>query len=251
MKKILNKFSEYYIIFAVYCLIGWLYEVFMMWVVCSPYHFVNRGVLLGPFLPIYGFGMLTLLFMLSKFMSKKHKASNPIALSLSTIIITTFIYITTIEYTTTPKILRVDYFFEQYGLGLFITNVIALIITNLLLNKTKNKKIKNLDLTIFLVFLAIWIITTLIEYGTHYVIDTFQHKMLWDYTRDFLNINKRVNWDASRNFAIGGTFLLYTVQPLLNKLNKTLKDKTKLIITLVIGIPMLLDYILHVVLHVI
>ena len=102
-----------------------------------------------------------------------------------------------------------------------------------------------------LVFLAIWIITTLIEYGTHYVIDTFQHKMSWDYTKDFLNINKRVNWDASRNIAIGGTFLLYTIQPVLNKLNKSLKENTKLTITLIIGIPMLLDYILHVVLHII
>ena len=92
MKKILSKFSEYYIIFAVYCLIGWLYEVFMMWVVCPPYHFVNRGVLLGPFLPIYGFGMLVLLFLLAKFMSKSHKASNPLVLSISTVIITTFIF---------------------------------------------------------------------------------------------------------------------------------------------------------------
>ena len=137
MRKILNKFSEYYIIFAVYCLIGWLYEVFMMWVVCPPYHFVNRGVLFGPFLPIYGFGMLVLLFLLAKFMSKSHKASNPVVLSLSTIIVTTFIYITTIEYTTTPKILRVDYFLEQYGLGLFLINVIALLIINILLKKTK------------------------------------------------------------------------------------------------------------------
>lgn len=72
--------------------------------------------------------------------------------------------------------------------------------------------------------------------------------MLWDYTKDFLNINKRVNWDASRNIAIGGTFLLYTIQPLLNK---KLKENTKLTITLIIGIPMLLDYILHVVLHII
>lgn len=250
MKKIMNKFSEYYIMFAVYCLIGWLYEVFMMWFICPPYHFVNRGVLLGPFLPIYGFGMLTLIFLLNRFMSKKHPASNRVFLTMATAIVTSFIYVTVIEYTT-PKIYRVDLFLDQYGLGLFITNAITIIVMNLLVSKTDNKKIKNFDLTIFLVFLAIWIITTLIEYGTHYVIDTFQHKMLWDYTKDFLNINKRVNWDASRNFAIGGTFLLYTIQPVLNKLNKSLKENTKLTITLIIGIPMLLDYILHVVLHII
>ena len=58
MKKVLEKFSNYYIIFLVYALIGWLYEVFLMWFVFEPHKFVNRGVLLGPFLPIYGFGVL-------------------------------------------------------------------------------------------------------------------------------------------------------------------------------------------------
>ena len=72
--------------------------------------------------------------------------------------------------------------------------------------------------------------------------------MLWDYSKDFLNINKRVNWDASRNFAIGGTVLLYTVQPLINKyLNKS-KINTKIAITLIIGIPMIIDFIINVVL---
>ena len=68
--------------------------------------------------------------------------------------------------------------------------------------------------------------------------------MLWDYAKDFLNINRRVNWDASRNFAIGGTFLLYAVQPLVDKLNKKLTWKHKLIFTLVVGIPMLIDAII-------
>ena len=108
-----------------------------------------------------------------------------------------------------------------------------------------------LVLTIVLVFLLIWIITTLIEYVSHFAIDKLTGNLLWDYTKDFLNINARVNWDASRNFAIGGTFLLYTVQPLLEKLLKKLKDKQKLIITLVIGIPMLLDFIFHVIFKVI
>ena len=64
----------------------------------------------------------------------------------------------------------------------------------------------------------------------------------------FLNINKRVNWDASRNFAIGGTFLLYTVQPILNKYLPKIKINHKIIITAIIGIPMLIDFIFHTIL---
>lgn len=248
MKNFINKFSDYYIIFCIYALIGWLYEVCWMWFVVPPYHFTNRGVLLGPFLPIYGFGLLILLFFLDKFMQKKHKAENALYLIISSIIIVTFIYTTIIEYTT-PKIYHVSEYIIKYGIGLVVVNIVILIVFYLL--SKKSNKIKELDLTIVLVFLLIWIITTLIEYISHVVMDKGFNVILWDYSKDFLNINKRVNWDASRNFAIGGTLLLYVVQPYVKRLLSKLSYNKKYIIVLVIGIPMLLDFILHVILKVI
>ena len=251
MKKFLEKFNDYYIIFCVYALIGWLYEVLWMWFVVPPYHFINRGVLIGPFLPIYGFGLLILLLCLGKFMKKKHSADNPIYTSISLFVIITFIYTTIVEYTTTPKILNPIDYLKDYGLLLVIINVVVITLVNIFIKKTKNKKIKKLDTTIFLVFLLIWIITTVIEYISHFAIDKLTNQLLWDYTKDFLNINARVNWDASRNFAIGGTLLLYTIQPLLNKLLSKLKNPHKMWITIIIGIPMLLDFIFHVILKII
>ncbi len=236
-KKVLNIFTDNYIIFCVYALIGWIYEV--SWYLIVEHRFVNRGVLFGPFLPIYGFGILILLLILKNFMSKEHKASNPIYLSVSLFTIVTFIYTTIVEYST-PKIYRVDYFLTNYGLGLIVLNLVFIILGNLIVQKY----LKNINLNVVLVFLAIWIITTLIEYVSHYFIDTYFNKMLCDYTHDFLNINKRVNWDASRNFAIGGTLLLYLVQPHLNKFLDKSSLRTKIVITLVIGIPMIIDFIL-------
>ena len=244
----MKKISEYYLTFCVYALIGWLYEVLWMWFVVPPKHFINRGVLLGPFLPIYGLGALILLFFLHKFMKKKHTLNNNVYFFISLITLTTFIYTTIIEYTT-PKIYNVLTYLQNYGMGLLISNIIVLTVIYIL--KTKFKKIKNINVTIILVFLAIWIITTLIEYVSHFVMDKYFNVMLWDYTKDFLNINKRVNWDASRNFAIGGTFFLYTIQPLLDKILPKAKQKTKTTIALIIGIPMLLDFIFHVVLKLI
>ncbi len=251
MKKVKEVFSNYYIIFCIYALIGWLYEVLWMRFVVAPHEWINRGVLIGPFLPIYGFGLLILLVLLGNFMKRKHPASNPIYTSISLFVIITFIYTTIIEYTTTPKILNPIDYLRDYGLLLVLLNVVIITIVNIFIKKTKNKKIKNFNTTIFLVFLLIWIITTVIEYVSHFAIDKATHKLLWDYTKDFLNINARVNWDASRNFAIGGTFLLYTVQPLIEKLLKKLKNPQKLWITAIIGIPMLLDFIFHVILKVI
>ena len=244
LKKLLNIFTDNYIIFCVYALIGWIYEV--SWYLIVDHTFINRGVLFGPFLPIYGFGILILLLILRNFMKKKHESGNILFLSISLFTIITFVYTTIVEYTT-PKIYSVSYYLQHYGLGLLIANIIGIILINLFVQKTKNEKYKKIDLTIVLVFLLIWIITTLIEYVSHYFIDVYSHKMLWDYSYDFLNINKRVNWDASRNFAIGGTLLLYTIQPLLDKFLSKSKINIKLIITLVIGIPMLIDLILNVI----
>ena len=244
----MKKFADYYLTFCVYALIGWLYEVLWMWFVVPPKHFINRGVLYGPFLPIYGFGALILLLFLHKFMKKKHTLNNNVYFFISIITLTTFIYTTIIEYTT-PKIYNILYYLQNYGIGLLISNIVVLTVIYLL--KTKFKKVRNIDVTIILVFLAIWIITTLIEYVSHFVMDKCFNIMLWDYTKDFLNINKRVNWDASRNFAIGGTFFLYTIQPLLDKVLPKTQEKTKIIISLVIGVPMILDFIFHVILKVI
>ena len=244
----MNKIKDYYLTFCVYALIGWLYEVLWMWFVVPPKHFINRGVLLGPFLPIYGFGALILLLFLHKFMKKKHTIDKNAYFFISIITLTTFIYTTIIEYTT-PKIYNVLTYLQYYGIGLLITNILVLTIIYLL--KTKFKKIRNINVTIILVFLSIWIITTLIEYVSHFVMDKCFNVMLWDYTYDFLNINKRVNWDASRNFAIGGTFFLYTIQPLLDKYLPKIKNKTKTTIFLIIGIPMLLDFIFHVIFKII
>lgn len=248
MKKILETLSKYYIVFLVYAFIGWLYEVFLLWFIMSPYKFVNRGVLLGPFLPIYGFGALILILCLQKFIKKTHTLENPINLIISVVTIMTFISVTLIEYTQ-PKVYRVDYLIVHYGIRLLLINLIAIAAIYVL---TKiYPELKKIDTTPILVFLTIWIITTVLEYVSHFAIDKLTHKLLWDYSKDFLNINARVNWDASRNFAIGGTIALYLIQPLVAKfLNKTSK-KTIYIITLVTGIPMVLDFLLHVVLKIV
>ena len=57
----MKKINNYIIYFMLYAMIGWIYEVFLEVVV---YHwgFSNRGVLFGPWLPVYGFGALIFIF---------------------------------------------------------------------------------------------------------------------------------------------------------------------------------------------
>lgn len=242
MKKAANFLMDNYITFIVYAFIGWVYEVLWMWFVVPPKQFTNRGVLFGPFLPIYGFGLLIILLFLGKFVKKKHYLGQPLYLVLSLFTITTFIFTTIIKYTQ-PKILDVTEYLSRYGIYLLIAIISVIIIVYILTRIFSN--LKKIDVTIVLVFLFIWILTTTLEYISHYALEKYAGQVLWDYGHNFLNINRRVNWNASRNFAIGGTFLLYVVQPQIDKLLGKLTEKKKLLITLIIGIPMLIDFIFH------
>ena len=57
MEKKLAIIEKYFLIFMIYAIIGWLYEVFLEVIVYN-WGFSNRGVLTGPYLPVYGFGAL-------------------------------------------------------------------------------------------------------------------------------------------------------------------------------------------------
>ncbi|HML38652.1 MAG TPA: putative ABC transporter permease [Bacillota bacterium] len=66
----LKIFEKYFLYFMMYALLGWLYEVFLE-VVVYQWGFSNRGVLFGPYLPVYGFGALTFIICLRKLKNKK------------------------------------------------------------------------------------------------------------------------------------------------------------------------------------
>lgn len=63
-----NLILNYILLFIVCAFIGWLWEVVLFFVKTG--EFINRGVLHGPWLPIYGFGGLGIAVFLQNF--KKH-----------------------------------------------------------------------------------------------------------------------------------------------------------------------------------
>ena len=171
---VMKKIEKSLIIFFVYAVIGWIYELFIFY-----YHdgvWINRGFLYGPYLPVYGFGMLLLVSILNNIVSRK------------------------------------------------------------------KKNFKEWVLDVVIVLIAVFLIATLVEYITHYVMDVFFNIKLWDYTNQFLNINGRVCFNASRNFAIGGTFLLFVVQPIVNKF---INNSKKLdLISIILFLIIIIDFII-------
>ena len=66
----MKKISNYIVYFFLYCVIGWLYEVFLE-VVVYKWGFSNRGVLFGPWLPVYGFGATLFIFLVYPLIKNK------------------------------------------------------------------------------------------------------------------------------------------------------------------------------------
>jgi len=58
-------FLEYFLFFMFYSFLGWGMEVLLT--LCRNKKFVDRGFLLGPYCPIYGCGVLLIIFLLRKY----------------------------------------------------------------------------------------------------------------------------------------------------------------------------------------
>lgn len=72
-------FFEYFIAFMFYSFIGWSIEVILTLI--EKKKFVDRGFLIGPYCPIYGYGMLLIVFLLRNY------TENPLVLFILAIVI--------------------------------------------------------------------------------------------------------------------------------------------------------------------
>lgn len=175
MEKSLNKKVTYIgLTFMLYAFIGWIYEVILEFYYGNG--FVNRGFLFGPYLPVYGFGALLILFLLYRFSKKK-----------------------------------------------------------ICLGK--------LSITPVLVFILIFLLTTIVEYITGTLLDIFLQKRLWDYSHYAFNINGLVCLSASTRFAIGGTVFIYCLQPLFDRFINVANTKFRSILAYGLLLLVLIDFI--------
>ncbi|MDM4761981.1 putative ABC transporter permease [Galbitalea sp. SE-J8] len=131
----MNAFALLLLYLAAYSFLGWVAEVGFVLVVDG--RLQNRGFLTGPFVPIYGFGALALVYIVSP----------------------------------------------------YITNP-------------------------FLVFVASVVISSALEYATHFALDKAFHIRLWDYSNERHNLHGRICLRNSLLFGMLGLLLLYVIHPL-------------------------------------
>ena len=90
-----TKLSKYFLYFIMYAIIGWCYEVFLE-VIVYKWGFSNRGVLFGPYCPVYGFGALAFIFGVYPLI-KKQKSFKKKILLIPIVFLLCMLIATTIE----------------------------------------------------------------------------------------------------------------------------------------------------------
>lgn len=61
----MKEFALYFILFMIYSVIGWLIEIVV--VGTEEKKFINRGFMIGPYLPIYGYSSIIMIFYLNHY----------------------------------------------------------------------------------------------------------------------------------------------------------------------------------------
>ena len=100
----------------------------------------------------------------------------------------------------------------------------------------------------WIVFLLSMFITLILEYGTGYVLLNFFHIRLWDYNTEiwnFGNINGFICLRSIALFTLAGLFLVYSVIPIISKIQNKIKSKTLNIICNTLAILFIIDMILY------
>lgn len=68
-------------------------------------------------------------------------------------------------------------------------------------------------LRIILSFVGVLVLTTVVELIGSYLMEALTGGFMWDYSQLAFNYEGRIALESSMRFAIGGTFLMYVVQP--------------------------------------
>ena len=110
--------------------------------------------------------------------------------------------------------------------------------------KRKIELFGKINITPIIVFIAILIIASIIEYFASFIMELLFHKRWWDYSYDILNLNGRISLRNSSILAIGALALLYLVHPILDKYYNKLKPNFLKLVASIIIVVMVIDLII-------
>ena len=94
------------------------------------------------------------------------------------------------------------------------------------------------------IFLFSFVVCTILEYITHYLLEKLFHAYWWDYTNMPLNINGRICLPVSACFGLAGVLLVYVVIPAAGNLAELVPDllteALALVLVFILGMDVML-----------
>ena len=185
----LETISKYFLIFIIYSFAGWIMET--LWVSWCNKKFVDRGFLIGPYCPIYGFGALLIIFFLNRF------SCSPILLFIMTTVLCGIL-----EYFASwsmEKIFKArwwDYTDKKFNINgrICLRNLIAFGIMGLAVTYFINpyleiwigflneKQLRTISFAIWTIFIMDFVVSTIVVYGFRKVTEKVNKESIGDNT---------------------------------------------------------------------
>ena len=104
-------------------------------------------------------------------------------------------------------------------------------------------RIGKLLITPVLVFLAIVLITTVLEYAVGFALEMIFHQRFWDYSSYRYQLHGRISLSASIRFGVCGMVFLYLLAPLFTKLIGKIPPKLRFDLSMLILLLLAADLI--------
>lgn len=116
----------------------------------------------------------------------------------------------------------------------------------LIFGKTAQRKFKvrKISFTPLIIFLLVFITSSVIEYSASYILEKCFNLKLWSYNSYKYNLNGRIALESSIYFGIGGLVIFYIVQPVMQKIRKHIKPEITIACGLIISAVMISDFII-------
>ena len=132
-------------------------------------------------------------------------------------------------------------FLPIYGIGgILILLLLRKINKNYLNRKKKYYKI-------IINFIIIIVLSTVLEYVGHYILDEYFNVVLWNYKNNKFNIDGRICLETSLKFGLYGTLFFAYVQPFLEILYKSISNRIKDLVFSIVLFIFIIDLIFKVI----
>ena len=113
--------------------------------------------------------------------------------------------------------------------------------------KKKKLMLGRLNCIPLVIFPTIMLLTTILELGTSYLLESVNGNWLWDYSSYPLNFQGRIALNPSLRFGLGGMLFLYILQPIFEGADERVDEKSRRVIFALCGGAMLTDCLVKVV----